>query len=62
MSTTRKTIVKPYTMKDLAELYHVTQPTFRNWLKKHQDAIGERMGHTYTIRQVEIIFDRLGEP
>jgi hypothetical protein len=55
-------MVKPYTMKELAKLYHVTGPTFLKWLKRNQDAIGERMGHTFTIRQVEIIFDILGEP
>lgn len=55
-------LIKPYTTKELAALYEVTPRTFRTWIFPHKEAIGEKISIYYTIKQVEIIFDRLGVP
>ena len=70
MSTTKKQtehyegreLIKPYTTKELAALYEVTPRIFRTWINPHKEAIGEKKSTFYTIKQVEIIFDRLGVP
>jgi transposase len=54
--------IRPYTLKELASLYHVSKETFRGWLSKFKDEIGERDGRIYSIAQVEIIAKRLGWP
>lgn len=51
-----------YSIKTLAAMYEVSIPTFRKWLKPYQDRIGERVGHFYNTRQVEIIFEIFGLP
>jgi uncharacterized protein YjcR len=62
MSTTNENLIKPYGMKELADIYGVSTITLRTWILRHQDAIGDRMGKYYTTLQVKIIFERLGEP
>jgi hypothetical protein len=63
MNTGKETVpVKPYMPKELAKLYDVTPKTLRTWLQPHQDAIGKRNGRYYTILQVQIIFEKLGNP
>lgn len=52
-------IIKPYTHHELSVLYGVSWRTLQRWLKKHQQEIGEKDGHYYTIRQVE---NRIGWP
>ena len=54
--------IKPYTTKELAFLYQVSRPTVRNWLKPHEAAIGKKIGRIYSVRQVLVIFDKLGMP
>ena len=54
--------LKPYTAKQLADMYEVSLNTFKKWLKKHEDAIGPKVGHYYSIRQVQVIISRLGFP
>jgi hypothetical protein len=59
----RSTIeVRAYTSKQLACLYDVSTNTLGKWLKKHEYAIGKKIGHFYTIKQVTIIFEKLGYP
>lgn len=63
MSTTGKnSMVRPYTMKELAAIYGISTKTFRKWLNPHQESIGERVGRLYTVRQIEIIFQLIGDP
>ena len=57
-----KIIVKPYTIGELADLYNVSVRTFRTWLKPFQEEIGKRIGHTYNVTQVRIIFKKLSVP
>jgi transposase-like protein len=54
--------VKPYTMKELCEIYQVSDKTMRKWLKPFSDQMGERRGHIYNVAQVVIIFTNLGVP
>jgi len=57
-----KVEVKPYNLKDLANLYQVSDKTFRRWIDRFKDELGERYGNYYTVRQVRIIFKKLGLP
>lgn len=54
--------VKPYTMKELCAIYHVSAKTMRKWLEPFSDQIGARRGHLYTVTQVSTIFHHLGVP
>lgn len=62
MSTTNETKIKPYTSKEMADLYGVSPKTLRTWLLPHRKAVGERKSKYFTARQVRIIFERIGEP
>ncbi|AXY73639.1 hypothetical protein D3H65_06435 [Paraflavitalea soli] len=54
--------IKPYTHKELSDLYEVCKQTFTKWLRPFKAQIGERQGHFYSVGQVRIIFDCLGVP
>lgn len=54
--------VKPYSTSELAHLYHISIPTMRKWLRAHELFIGKRVGRIYSVKQVVVIFDRLGMP
>lgn len=54
--------LKPYTLKELGELYGVDWRTFKRWIKPFTDEIGPRQGRFYTVSQVKIMFGRLGLP
>lgn len=54
--------VKPYTKQELANLYEVSVKTLRTWFFPHEDAIGEKRGRCYTIKQVKTIFEIFGAP
>ncbi len=58
----RPLMVKAYSMKELAALYGITTKGLRGWMEPHQEAIGERIGHYFTAKQVRVIFDTLGKP
>jgi hypothetical protein len=66
MNTTRtlpKDIIKrPYTYKELMQIYGVSRRTMMNWLKPYKDEIGEKRGRYLTIIQVGIIFRKIGNP
>lgn len=56
------TEIKPQTKQDLANAYGVSTRTLNKWLLPFQAQIGQRMGHTYTPKQVRIIYEMLGPP
>ena len=62
MSTTNEVMIKPYTVKELAEIYGVSTKTLRTWMLPHREAIGERVSRYFTALQIQVIFDRLGLP
>ena len=55
-------VLRPYTHKELAQLYNVSWLTFQRWLKKEEQDIGKKQGHFYHIRQVLKIFRIYGIP
>ena len=57
-----KVIIRPYTTKELVELYGVSIPTFIKWIKKFEDELGEKQGWFWNIKQVRLIFEKLGKP
>jgi hypothetical protein len=64
-SKTQKTTsleLRSYTPLQLSRMYEVSKNTFLKWLKPFEKEIGTRNGHYYSIRQVEIIIDKLGFP
>ncbi|MBN8782281.1 MAG: hypothetical protein J0G98_04385 [Terrimonas ferruginea] len=63
MSKERKVVeTKVYSIGELAQLYEISVRTMNRWLKPHDEVIGKRVGRFYTVRQVSIIFDKLGLP
>ena len=54
--------LKPYTLKELSELYGMDWRTFKKWLEPFQSEIGEKKGRYYQIPQVRIIFKKLDLP
>ena len=54
--------LKPYSLKELSGLYHVSKNTFKKWIEPLQKQMGKRDGYYYTVHQVEVIFKHLGIP
>ncbi len=54
--------LRPYSLKELAALYGVKPRTIKIWLEPFSEAIGEKKGRFYTLKQVKIIFKNIGEP
>jgi hypothetical protein len=54
--------IKPYTVKQLAEFYSVSEKTFRTWLDDYTEELGVKKGHYYNVRQVKVIFENVGCP
>jgi hypothetical protein len=57
-----KAPLQPYTTEEMAELYNITTKTFLKWLEPFKNDIGEKIGWYFNIRQVEIMFEKLGRP
>lgn len=60
--TETATKIKAYTQKELLNMYEVTWKTFSAWIKPFKAEIGDYNGRRYTVKQVRIIFEQLGEP
>jgi transposase len=54
--------IKPYTIRELSLLYGVSRITFRRWLNKFKQELGNRAGRYYSIPQVKVIFKHLDFP
>lgn len=54
--------IRRYKLFELAEIYEVDRKTFRGWVNKFRQELGEREGHFYTIPQVQLIFSKLKLP
>ena len=54
--------VKTYNLKELCDLYTISDKTFKAWIRPYLHLIGTRMGIYYSPLQVEIIFSKLGIP
>jgi len=58
----QKILLKAYTLKEVAEIYQVSDRTMRRWLMPFNKEIGPRLGHHYCPKQVKIMFEKLGIP
>lgn len=58
----KNVITRPYMHKELAALYQVSWMTLRRWLRPFEPELGKKIGHYYNVKQVTIIFARLGLP
>lgn len=54
--------IRPYTRKELAQIYGVCSRTFKKWLMPFEAEIGKQHGRLYSIPQVKIIFEKLSLP
>ena len=54
--------VKAYSKKELAEIYGVTRPTFRRWIKSIPNLDVTKEQRILTPKQVALIFENLGMP
>jgi len=54
--------IKPYSLTELSQIYGVTNRTMKNWITRHDAAVGEKIGRLYTALQIKIIFEKLGLP
>lgn len=63
MSTvTIKIVIKPYTNAELAPMFNASDRTFRRDIAKIKHHLGERNGHRWNVKQVEMIMELLGRP
>ncbi|MDO8998302.1 MAG: hypothetical protein Q7W45_00950 [Bacteroidota bacterium] len=62
--TVTKIAIRPYTNKDLARLFGKSESTWRREVARirHQIVPTERIGHSWSIKQVEQIMSLLGRP
>ena len=54
--------VKAYSYKELAALYNVSYKTIRVWIKPFKSELGNYTGKRFTIAQVQLIFNKIGNP
>ncbi len=54
--------IKPYSHKEIVDMYEITNLIFIAWIAQHKEQLGEIVGKRYTIRQVELMFEKLGRP
>ena len=54
--------LKPYSVAELARHYNVKPRTMKNWLLPFAQAIGRKSGRLYTVKQIVIIIQSIGEP
>ncbi len=60
--TSNRIEIKPYSLTELSQIYGVTNRTMKNWITRHDAAVGEKIGRLYTALQIKIIFEKLGLP
>lgn len=57
-----KAPLQPYTTEEMASLYNITTKTFLKWIEPFVNDIGEKIGWYFNVRQVEVIFEKIGRP
>ena len=60
--TKSKSALKPYTKKELADLYEMKHRAFFPIFKPYEETIGKKIGRYYSTKQVELVFNCLGLP
>ena len=56
-----KVKLRPMTKSELAAHYKVSLKTLKKWLEPFSKDIGPYRGRCYTVKQIKIIFDKLGD-
>lgn len=60
---TKQTIeLRPYSKKELRELYGISVTTFRKWIENHADFFGNKYRKLFTVKEIEFIFQTFGIP
>lgn len=54
--------IRPYSAGELVDLYGISHRTLRNWLLPFMKEIGTKRGRFFNVKQIEIIFAKLGFP
>ncbi|WP_207515024.1 hypothetical protein [Longitalea luteola] len=54
--------IKPYRLKDLIAIFDVNENTFKKWMARYPEQLGEKDGKYYSIRQVEFMIEKFGLP
>ena len=54
--------VKPYTLKELCQLYELSYKSMRSCLAPIMEKIGPKLGRCFTVNQVQVIIDHIGMP
>lgn len=54
--------LKPYSKKELAEIYSISIRCLNNWVNKFKPEVGDICGRFYNVNQVRVIFEKLGLP
>lgn len=54
--------VKPYSTKELAQLYGISVRVFLNWLQPFKPKLGKKKGWFWNVLQIKLIFSFLGAP
>ncbi|MFZ5553563.1 MAG: hypothetical protein ACOZCO_10630 [Bacteroidota bacterium] len=54
--------LRPYTMKEMRNLYGVSLHVFNNLIKSFQEELGPVRGKYLTVNQVELILKKIGTP
>jgi hypothetical protein len=57
-----KLVIQPYSTTELAPFFNSKPRSFRRELAKVKTKFGNRVGHKWSIRQVEMIFAEFGRP
>lgn len=60
--TTVPNEIKPLNYKQLAATYDVSPRTIKSWLRPFIDEIGEMRGKVLTVKQILLIYDKIGKP
>ena len=54
--------IRPYTKKDLCQLYGISHKVLGLWLKPFAGDTGPLIGRYFSSAQVKLIFEKLGMP
>ncbi len=61
-SKTNQQSIKPYSYRELAALYEISDRCLKRWLMPFMIEIGEKKGRYFNLRQIRLIFEKLGMP
>jgi hypothetical protein len=61
-NNTPQIIITPCNARQLASSYGVSKKVLLRWLQPHQQSIGKRTGHKYSLQQLFTIIEIIGLP